>query len=145
MKSVDRKKIIKDCGLLHFIRLNIPNCISASKWVPLSQMQRWTLRVKFATAHLSAFLLISLAASLINLFKAGMLFGFWRWINLSIAPQNKNTRRCCLWYSLNSWHLWNLNGFTFSFFCRILRVVALEKSYFLEIWRIEEVRFSCIS
>ena len=57
--------------------------------------------------------------------------------------QLQNTRRCCLWSSLNSLHLWNLNGFTFSFFCKIL--LALEKSNFLAIWRIKEVGFSCIS
>ena len=30
-KSVDKKKLLKNSGLSHFIRLNIPNYISASK------------------------------------------------------------------------------------------------------------------
>ena len=58
-----------------------------------------------------------------------------------ILLQNRlqNTRRCCSWSSPNSLHLWNLNGFTFSSFRGILRVVALEKSNFLAIWQNEEV------
>ena len=123
-------------------------------------MQRRTLRLKFVTARLTAFSHISLAASLISLFKAGMLFGFWRWITLHprtsrpmgwgqgcelflLQIQLQNTRRCCLWSSLNSLHLWNLNGLTFCSF-RIILQLVLEKSNFLAIWRIEDVGFSCI-
>ena len=57
----------------------------------------------------------------------------------------QNTRRCCLWSSLNFLHLWNSNGFTFSSFRKILRAVSLEKSNFLAIWQIEEMGFSSIS
>ena len=77
-KILDKKKILKNSGLLQFIRLNNLNYISASKWAPLLRMQRWTLRLKFATARITAFSLIFLAASLFSLFKAEILFGFWR-------------------------------------------------------------------
>ena len=56
-----------------------------------------------------------------------------------------NTKHCCLWSSLNSWHLWNWMALISGSFCRILRVVALKKSNFPAIWRIEDVGFSCIS
>ena len=82
IKSVD-KKVLKNSRLLHFIRLNISNYISAPKWAPLLRIQRWTLLLKFATTSLTLISLISHAASLISLFKAVKPFGFWRWINLS--------------------------------------------------------------
>ena len=37
---MDKNKIFKNTGLLHFIILNIHNYISASKWVPLIRMKR---------------------------------------------------------------------------------------------------------
>ena len=67
-------------------------------------------------------------------------------IGRGLKKKLQNIERCCyLWFSLNSLHLWNLNGFTFSSFRGVLRVVALEKSNFFAIWRIGEVGFSCIS
>ena len=52
---------------------------------------------------------------------------FWGSMFL-LEIQLQNTRLCCLRSSLNSWHLWNLNVFTYSSLYRILRVVTLIKS-----------------
>ena len=149
MKFIDKKKIHNNCGLLHFIRLNIPNYISASKWTPLLRMQKykgefygWSLQL-LVLLHFHVFLL-QLHWSVSS--KLGCYFVFGDELTYPLHPrtsspmgwgqgcelfllqiQLQNTRRCCLWSSLNSWHLWNLNGFTFSSFRKILRVSSIEK------------------